>query len=65
MGIEAQYYDKIFNTFQKLHNFKDSSGIGLSIVKRIVQNYGGKVWVESKLGEGSIFFFTLQKNLKN
>ncbi|WP_282124231.1 sensor histidine kinase [Algibacter mikhailovii] len=60
-GIEKTYYEKIFKTFQKLENTPDSLGIGLSIVKKIVELYGGKIWVESKLNVGSIFYFTLRK----
>lgn len=60
-GIEKQYHDKIFNTFEKLENKVGSSGIGLSIVKKIVEVYGGKIWVESDLQKGTTFFFTLKK----
>ncbi len=60
-GIERNYFDKIFNTFQKLENTPDSSGIGLSIVKKIVNLYGGKVWLESQINEFTIFYFTLKK----
>lgn len=60
-GIEEAYFDKIFKTFEKLENTPESSGIGLSIVKKIVELYGGKIWVESKLHEGSTFYFTIKK----
>jgi signal transduction histidine kinase len=60
-GIEEKYYGKIFKTFQKLENNPESSGIGLSIVKKIVNLYGGKVWVESEINIGSTFFFTIKK----
>ncbi|GAB1855959.1 ATP-binding protein [Flavobacteriaceae bacterium MHTCC 0001] len=60
-GIDKQYFDKIFNTFIKLENNPESSGIGLSIVKKIVTHYGGKVWVTSTIGEGTTFYFTLKK----
>ncbi|WP_298496300.1 ATP-binding protein [uncultured Algibacter sp.] len=60
-GIEEQYFKKIFKTFEKLENTPESSGIGLSIVKKIVELYGGKIWVESKLNEGSTFYFTIKK----
>jgi signal transduction histidine kinase len=62
-GIDEKYHDKIFEMFQTL-SIKDRTekvGIGLTIVKKIVELYNGKVWVESKLGEGSTFFFTLPK----
>ncbi|WP_298343044.1 ATP-binding protein [uncultured Algibacter sp.] len=60
-GIEKTYFDKIFKTFQKLENNPESSGIGLSIVKKIVILYGGDIWVESELQSGTTFYFTLKK----
>jgi len=60
-GIDEKYYKKIFNVFQKLENTKDSSGIGLSIVDKIVSAYGGKIWLTSELGQGTTFYFTLNK----
>ncbi len=62
-GIEERYFEKIFKLFQTLQaNEKgESTGIGLSLVQRIVETHGGKVWLESKLGEGTTFFFTLPK----
>ena len=62
-GIAPKNYEKIFRVFQKLEsrNFIESTGIGLSIVKKIVALFGGKIWVESELGEGSRFIFTLPK----
>jgi signal transduction histidine kinase len=66
LGIEERYYTKIFQIFQKLSNVEDteSTGIGLSIVKKIVEIYGGTIWVESKINQGSTFFFTLKKSLQ-
>jgi two-component system, LuxR family, sensor kinase FixL len=62
-GIEAKYFDKIFKLFQTLapRDESESSGVGLAVVKKIVTFYGGNVWVESRVGEGSTFFFTLSK----
>jgi len=60
-GIEDVYFDKIFKTFEKLENNVNSTGIGLSIVKKIVDLYGGEIWLTSKLNEGTIFYFTLKK----
>ncbi|MFQ4146106.1 sensor histidine kinase [Chlorogloeopsis sp. ULAP02] len=66
-GIEQQHFVRIFQMFQKLSDSKDSdsTGIGLALVKKIVEMYGGKVWVESEVGQGSTFFFTLKKELPN
>lgn len=61
IGIAPEYHKKIFKVFQSLGNHKDSSGIGLSIVKKIVELHKGEIWLESKEGEGSKFYFTLKK----
>jgi light-regulated signal transduction histidine kinase (bacteriophytochrome) len=62
-GIEEKYFEKIFKIFQTLSSRDEfeSTGIGLSLVKKIVEMHDGKVWVESKPGKGSTFFFTLPK----
>lgn len=62
IGIEKQYFDRIFNIFQRLHSQKEYSGtgIGLALCKRIIGRHGGKIWVESVQNEGSIFKFTLK-----
>jgi len=65
IGIDAKYHETIFKIFQTIessHN-SDSTGIGLSIVKRIVNIYKGSIWVESEIGKGSTFFFTISKNI--
>ena len=61
IGIEAQYFDRIFDMFSRLHTHEQygGTGIGLAVVKRIVERHGGRVRVESVPGEGSTFLFTL------
>jgi signal transduction histidine kinase len=60
LGIDPQYTKKIFGLFKRLHGQEyPGTGIGLAICERVVERYGGQIWVESKRGEGSIFWFTL------
>ncbi|WP_025741590.1 sensor histidine kinase [Aquimarina pacifica] len=60
-GISKKYHDKIFQMFQTLDTEKKSTGIGLSIVKKIVEFYHGTIWIESQEGIGTTFYFTLKK----
>ena len=63
-GIKQEYFEKIFRIFQTLapRDRVESTGVGLTVVRKIVEMYGGRIWVESELGKGSSFFFTLLKN---
>ncbi|MBT8325837.1 MAG: PAS domain S-box protein [Winogradskyella sp.] len=61
IGIDKKYHDKIFKLFHSLNKRKDSTGIGLSIVKKIVETHNGKIWLESEPGEGTTFYFTIKK----
>jgi two-component system sensor kinase FixL len=62
-GIEEKHFERIFRIFQTLapRDEFESTGVGLTLVKKIVEMYGGKVWVESVVGQGSAFFFTFPK----
>lgn len=61
IGIDKQFHDKIFKIFHTLNKSKDSTGIGLSIVKKIVDLHEGQIWLESQLNVGTTFYFTLKK----
>lgn len=61
IGIKSDYFEKIFKVFTKLESTSSSSGIGLSTVKKIVEFYEGKIWLESKEGIGTTFYFTIPK----
>ena len=62
VGIPEEYHKKIFDIFQSIGNNERSTGIGLSIVKKIVDRYQGNVWVDSVVGEGTQFHFTIKKH---
>jgi PAS domain S-box-containing protein len=63
IGIESEYYEKIFKIFERLQAREEyeGNGAGLTIVKKIIENHGGHIWLESVLDEGTTFYFTLPK----
>ena len=64
IGIEKKYAAQVFQIFQKLNNNKESNGVGMSIVKKIIESYGGKIWFESEIGKGTTFKFNLPHRIK-
>ncbi len=60
IGIDPRYHEKIYGLFDKLDPNTEGTGVGLALVKRIIEFHGGDIWVESDgQGKGSIFYFTL------
>ena len=67
IGIDPKHQRQIFEVFKRLHTKEEypGTGIGLSIINKIITHHGGQIWVESELRKGSTFYFTIPQNLLN
>jgi PAS domain S-box-containing protein len=61
IGIDPQHHERIFGLFNKLDPKTEGTGVGLALVKRIIEVHGGRIWVESEPGKGTVFYFTLPR----
>ncbi len=59
IGIDRQFHDRIFILFSKLNAETEGTGIGLTLIKRIIEVHNGRIWLESEPGKGTTFYFTL------
>jgi len=59
IGIDSQYHERTFTLFNKLNAGTEGTGIGLTLIKRIIEVHKGRIWLESELGKGTTFYFTL------
>lgn len=67
IGIDPRHHEQIFGMFKRLHGrdaYGGGTGAGLTITRKLVEQHGGSIWLESKLGEGATFYFTLSRSAK-